>query len=352
MFLRKILSLFFFFLFFCVHAQNQQSFTVYLIGDAGEDTASGKALLMLEKELKNSPESAVIFLGDNAYPSGFSKKSPDSKLRLESQLRILTSYKGQAYFIPGNHDWDAQKRNGLKKIKEQQVYVDDYLKKNSVIANKDLGAFYPLEGLPGPSTVMLNDSLRLIMIDTQWFLHFHKKNKTGTKKKTAEVFYKRLDSLLTFSESHGEQVLMAAHHPVFTNGNHCSNRQPWRFLTSYTPFKIIGWCGVDRFLSQDITSLRYSRMRKRMLDCMEKHSNIIYAAGHDHNVQFHRYGNNKFIVSGNGSKVSRLKKKAHFEAYFQDDSATGFVKIEYFKGKIIRTSIYRAGQEIKILEGY
>lgn len=350
--MRKILTLFFFFLFFCAHAQKESSFTVYLIGDAGEDTASGKALLMLEKELKENPESAVIFLGDNVYPSGFSKKSVNSKLHLESQLKVLNKYKGQAYFIPGNHDWDAQKRNGLKKIKEQQVYVDEYLKKNSVIANKDLKAFYPSEGLPGPSTVMLNDSLRLIMIDTQWFLHFHKKNKKGTKKKTAETFYSDLDSLLTYSASHGENVLIAAHHPVFTNGNHCSNRQPWRFLTSYTPFKIIGWCGVDRFLSQDITSLRYSRMRKRMLDCLGKHKNIIYASGHDHNVQFHRQGSNKYIVSGNGSKVSRLKKKAHFEAYFQDDSAIGFVKLEYFPDKTTRMSVYRVGQEVKVLQGY
>jgi len=350
--MRNLLILFFLFVFFCVHAQKQSSFTVYLIGDAGEDTTSGKALLMLENELKNNPESAVIFLGDNVYPSGFSKKNANSKLRLESQLRILNNYKGQAYFIPGNHDWDAQKRKGLKKIKEQQVYVDDYLKKNSRISNKDLGAFYPAEGLPGPSTVMLNDSLRLIMIDTQWFLHFHKKNKKGTKKKTAADFYKNLDSLLNYSELHGEKILITAHHPVFTNGNHCSNRQPWRFLTSYTPFKIIGWCGVDRFLSQDITSLRYSRMRKRMLDCLDKHSNIIYASGHDHNVQFHRQGTNKFIVSGNGSKVSRLKKKAHFESYFQDDSATGFVKIEYFPGNTTRTTIYRTGQEMKVLEGY
>jgi hypothetical protein len=349
--MRKILILFFLSLSFCVHGQKKNAFSVYLIGDAGEDTASGKALLMLERELKEDPESAVIFLGDNVYPSGFSKKSPNSRLRIEAQLKILKDYKGQVYFIPGNHDWDAQKRNGLKKIKEQQVYVDEYLKKNSGIANKDAGAFYPAEGLPGPSTVMLDDSLRLIMIDTQWFLHFHKKNKTGTKKKTAEMFYKNLDSLLNYSASHGEKVLIAAHHPVFTNGNHCSNRQPWRFLTSYTPFKIIGWCGVDRFFSQDITSVRYNRMRKKMLECLGKYSNITYASGHDHNVQFHRYGTNKFIVSGNGSKVSRLKKKKHFEAYFQDDSATGFVKVEYFRNKIT-TSIYRTGQEIKVLQGY
>jgi hypothetical protein len=93
-------------------------------------------------------------------------------------------------------------------------------------------------------------------------------------------------------------------------------------------------------------------MRKKMLECLGKYSNITYASGHDHNVQFHRYGTNKFIVSGNGSKVSHLKKKKHFEAYFQDDSAIGFVKMEYLPNKEIRTSIYRAGKEVKVLEGY
>jgi hypothetical protein len=346
--MKSLLNIFLFFSI-AVQAQNEKSFSVYLIGDAGEHTTSGKALLILKEQLLNDPNSAVVFLGDNVYPSGFSVNDQASKFRLESQLEILKGYRGSAYFIPGNHDWDEQRRKGLKKVKEQQVYVNDYLKSKSAIRNKD-NAFYPADGLPGPETVMLTEKLRLIMIDTQWFLHFHKKNKIGSKKNTRVVFYKKLDSLLAYSSSKGEQVLISAHHPIFTNGSHSRRLQPWRFLVNCTPFKIFGVCGLDRLFSQDINQPGYRRMRKKLQESLGRYNNIIYASGHDHNVQFFKEQERRYIVSGNGSKTSRLKKQ-RFEAVYQDDSSTGFVKLEFDEDKI-KTSIYRVDKEVKVLEGY
>ena len=102
------LSFCFSFCFLFSEASAQEGFSVYLIGDAGEDSIPGKALLMLKTQLENDPQSAVVFLGDNVYPSGLKKNNPASVKHLESQLQILKEYKGQAFFIPGNHDWDAQ----------------------------------------------------------------------------------------------------------------------------------------------------------------------------------------------------------------------------------------------------
>jgi predicted phosphodiesterase len=341
-------------LFFCLSlsAQKDASFSIYLVGDAGEDTIAGKALLILQEQLESDPNSAVVFLGDNVYPSGFSLKDHSSKLRLESQLKILKNYKGQVYFIPGNHDWDAQRRKGHVKIKEQQVYVNEYLRKNSNVLNKEQGCFFPKDALPGPETVMLNDSLRLIMIDTQWFLHFHKKNKTGSTKQTTTTFYERMDSLLAYSVSEGQQVIVAGHHPMLTNGEHSRKMQPWRFLVNYTPFRIFGLFGLDRLFSQDISQAPYKRMRKRMMASFDKYNNIVYVAGHEHNVQCFNSGKVHYIVSGNGSKSSHLKSKKLFDSFFQDDSSTGFVKLEYFTDKRVITSIYRVTEEVKVLEGY
>lgn len=348
--MKKFLFILFLFPVFPLASQTGNSFQVYLIGDAGEETTSGGALLMLQEQLLADPNSAVVFLGDNVYPAGFSYKDAGSKLHLESQLSILKNYKGQAYFIPGNHDWDKQRRNGLKKIKEQQMYVDEYLKKNSSLANRNERVFLPAGGLPGPASVMLNEQIRLITIDTQWFLHFHKKNKTGTKKETIAAFYKQLDSLLSYSESKEQQVLIAAHHPMFTNGEHSRKLQPWRFFVNCTPFKVFGFCGLDRLFSQDLYQPGYRKMRKRMLQCLSAHSNIIYASGHDHNVQYFKKENGAYIVSGNGSKTSHLRKKKRFDSLFQDDSSTGFVKLEYAPDKKIKTVIYRVGTDQKVLE--
>jgi predicted phosphodiesterase len=332
-------------------SQENASFSVYLAGDAGEDTVSGKALLLLKDELLRDPASAVVFLGDNVYPSGFSFNNAASTLHLESQLNILRSYRGQAYFIPGNHDWDAQRRNGLRKIGEQQVFVNDFMEKNSLASNAGSGCFFPAGGLPGPSSVMLNEKLRLIMIDTQWFLQLYKKNKTGTKKQTRELFYQRLDSLLQYSAANGQQVIVTAHHPMFTNGEHSRKLQPLRFLVNYTPLKIFGFLGLNRLLSQDLSQPRYRKMRKRMLASFNKYDNIVYASGHDHNVQYFREGKINYVVSGNGSKLTKLKKKKRFDPLFEDDSKTGFVKLQYGADRQVKIMVYRVGEDVKVLNG-
>ena len=138
----------FLFLFISVSAFSQEpdQHAVYLIGDAGEDTVPGKALLQLKEQLIAHPNSSVIFLGDNVYPSGLKKNSKESVLHLESQLQILKEFKGQVYFIPGNHDWEAQKRNGLSILKDQEEYVEKYLKKTTIL-NKDKATFLPKDEL-------------------------------------------------------------------------------------------------------------------------------------------------------------------------------------------------------------
>jgi calcineurin-like phosphoesterase family protein len=346
-----LLKIFFLLIAFSAAAQENKSFSVYLIGDAGEDTVPGKALLMLKDQLLSNPNSAVIFLGDNVYPAGLNGNHI-SILHLESQLQILKNYSGQAFFIPGNHDWHAEGPKGLKTLKNEQEYVELYLKNNSSATNKNEATFLPKNGLPGPETVMLTDKVRIIFIDTQWFLHFYKKNKVGTKAHTKELFYFHLDSLLSYAKQNKEQVIITAHHPMFTNGEHSRNAQPARFLINYTPFKILGWLGLDRVLSQDLKAPHYKKMRTKMLQSIDKYDNIIYASGHDHNLQFFNQGTNHYVVSGCGSKLSPLQKKKKFDSLFQDDTKTGFVKIEYQLDGSHSTIIYRVGEKEKLLVGF
>ncbi len=346
--------LFFSFIFFSlsVFAQSKTDYSVYLIGDAGEDTVSGKALLMLKEELLNNSNSAIIFLGDNVYPAGLKANDRKSASHLESQLSILKEYKGQAYFIPGNHDWAAQTRLGLNRIQIQKEYVNEYLKMKSTVANKNESTFLPVNGLPGPASVMLNNDLMIIMIDTQWFLHRNKKGKIGSKKNTEKLFYSHLDSLLNVAKRNNQQVIIAAHHPIFTNGQHSRSRQPFRFLINKTPFFILGFAGMYRLYFQDISQPKYKKMRERMLTIFNKYDNIIYASGHDHNLQCIKGNENRYIVSGSGSKLSPLNKRKRFDSVFEDDKQTGFVKIIYKRDGTHTTIVYRVGEEPKVINGF
>ncbi len=93
-------------------------------------------------------------------------------------------------------------------------------------------------------------------------------------------------------------------------------------------------------------------MRKQMLNILNKYDNIVFASGHDHNLQCFKEGSNRYLVSGSGSKRSHLKKRKRFDSVFQDDKTTGFVKLEYSDGKYKSTTIYRVGEKEKVLEGY
>lgn len=349
--MKHLLKYIFLLFFFQSFAQDALHHKVYLIGDAGEDTISGKALLMLKQELLANPNSSVVFLGDNVYPSGFHKNDRNSVLRLESQLSILKDYKGNAFVIPGNHDWDEQRRNGVFIVNYQQAYVEEYLKQTSV-KNKDTITFSPGTGLPGPETILLSSGLRLIIIDTQWFLHFYKKEYVGSVKQTKNKFYKDLDSLLLNAKKNNEQVVIAAHHPLYTNGQHGKRKQPFRFLINCTPFQIFGLLGINRLYSQDISNPRYKKMRKEFIVAINKYDNIIYASGHDHNLQCFKENGTRYVVSGSGSKRSHLKKRKRFDSVFQDDKTTGFIMLEYSEGKYKSTTIYRVGEKDKVLEGY
>ncbi len=340
------------FVSFSLFAQESSDYSVYLIGDAGEDTIPGKALLMLKEELLKNPNSAVVFLGDNVYPAGLKPNDKGSESHLESQLSILKEYQGQVYFIPGNHDWAAQTMGGLKRVKYQEHFVSDYLKKKSICSNRNKNTFLPSNGLPGPTSVMLNKNLRLITIDTQWFLHRFKKTKNGSKKNTERLFYIKLDSILKVAKQNQEQVLITAHHPMYTNGQHSRSRQPFRFLINKTPFFIFGLAGMYNLYFQDISQPTYKKMRNRMLTVFNQYNNIIYASGHDHNLQFIMGNENRYIVSGCGSKLSRLNKKKKFDAVFEDDKKIGFAKLIYEPDGSHHTIIFRVDEAQKELEGF
>ena len=115
----------------------------YLVGDAGNASANESTLplLSLQKRLQDAPKnSSVIFLGDNVYQHGIPKKDSEgyelAKHRLQTQIESVNGFKGQAIFIPGNHDYHS---NGIKGLKRQEKLIEDALGK---------GSFLPENGCP------------------------------------------------------------------------------------------------------------------------------------------------------------------------------------------------------------
>ncbi len=318
---------------FPIHFYAQHTF--YFIGDAGKDTIQNNALKTLNKELMLDSLSSIIFLGDNIYYQGLelnekSKKFRVSEKKIHSQLQCLDGFKGNAFFIPGNHDWRAGKIRGKQAVLKQSRYVENYLNSTNV-RNKNQVNFLPTNACPGPESVLIDSNVRLIFLDLQWFLQqsiFHSVGKEDglTKKNMIRNFYRKIDSILIHSKQNNELVFICAHHPLFSNGKHGQKKTVVRLLGTYTPLYFLGG---HRYFSQDLYFPRYKKVKSELLSIFSKYENLIYISGHDHNAQYFTIQNNHYFVSGNGSKKSAFGKH-HFKAIYQNDTTLGYLKIQVF----------------------
>jgi hypothetical protein len=84
---------------------------------------------------------------------------------------------------------------------------------------------------------------------------------------------------------------------------------------------------------EDIAHPRYRHLRKRLIEIFKKYPGIIYASGHEHNLQHISKDHNHFIVSGAGSKLKYvlqtgknlkfgMKAKGFFKLRFENDITT------------------------------
>ena len=69
----------------------------------------------------------------------------------------------QGILVPGNHDWDRQGRDGWNAIRRQDSLVRQF--------GGDDVRLLPHGGCPGPEVVDLGEHVRLIALDSEWWIH-------------------------------------------------------------------------------------------------------------------------------------------------------------------------------------
>ncbi len=273
-------------------------YTIFLIGDAGapgRDTTEANFRILQQALLDAGERSAVVFLGDNIYPSGLppitSLDRQDAERRIDAQLAMVEEYEGRVAFVPGNHDWGGLGLGGDRNaVLRQEIYVESRLDRGNT--------FVPDRGYPGPVTIPLGDDAMLVAIDTQWWLEDNKVfGNTGTYQLESEgEFLLELDDVLwQHSDKH---LVVVAHHPVFTNGEHGGHFKGLRSLFTGELFS-------RRYLGtpQDLSNLKYRHLREGLLSVFQHHRDLIYAAGHDHSLQYFHHNDQHYVVSGSGSKL-------------------------------------------------
>lgn len=316
-------------------------YTVFLIGDAGGhvENESAPTLRMLQTHLQAADSnSAVVFLGDNIYCCGLppldSPRWVTAERRLRAQLEILQDYKGRVVFVPGNHDWNSSKPGGLARVRRQERYVEGFLDRGNT--------FLPDDGYPGPVEVKLADNLYLIAIDTEWWMTEQRKPYGYSGDYQLEQdgdFLLALDDMIRQRDD--QNVVMVAHHPMYTNGEHGGYFSPKVHLfpltelvdNAYVPLPVIGSI-FTLFMRQqggrqDANHFRMRALRRALSNMLAEHEgSFVYASGHEHSLQYFEKETNHFIVSGAGARPSFVARGRGATFTY---SERGFSALKYYE---------------------
>ncbi|NOR28378.1 MAG: phosphoesterase [Lutibacter sp.] len=293
-------------------AQNYEiEHTFYLIGDAGNANMNESLthFSLLKNELSSAKENTtILFLGDNIYEKGMPKKNhPERALaehRLNAQIDLISNFKGQPIFIPGNHDYYS---NGIKGLERQANYIKEKL--------NDKNAFLPNNGCPLKKVEISNDIV-LIIVDSQWYLENWDENPTmndNCEIKTREHFFQEFESLIKKNAT--KTTLIAIHHPMFSNGSHggqFSFKKQFHPANNKIPLPLLGTLAnllrkTSGISPQDMLNPFYLELKKRLVTISQKSEKAIFVSGHEHNLQYIIKDKKPQIVSGSGSKTSAVR---------------------------------------------
>lgn len=317
-----------------------------LVGDAGKPQTPGetnrteivdpvlKALAQKAAELPSN--TTIVFLGDNIYEEGMVKEDERSRGFLNAQLYVLQKSGARGIFVPGNHDWKSGKKGGREALARQEAYID-----------RDWPAyadFLPESGCPGPTKIDL-DGVRIVIIDTQWWLHniddkpllecfpgfdvVDKIDRDSLFKVASSLF---ADSLRVLANGSGDnEVVVVAHHPISSNGPHGGFLE-WKDYLLPLPLIIpVGRKLLKIGSGQDLSGGQYKRLISLFQEVLGSGQRpLLYASGHDHSLQV-MDGNlaaDYLLVSGAGS-IPKITPVTDDESTVFALSRPGFMSVDF-----------------------
>ena len=327
-----------------------------LIGDAGAPDPKGEAVLQaLSAAAGQDPaRTIVVFLGDNVYPRGLpapgSSARAEAERRLSAQLDAVRITGLRAIFVPGNHDWASEGADGWNAVRRAGLFVREH---------GPAGASQrPEDGCPGPDVVDLGTRVRLLLLDTQWFLHEHDKPVDPTSACVIDSPEEVVVALAAAIQSAGErELVVAAHHPLASGGPHggrYSLRQHVFPLTDLRPWLWIPLPGIGSSYPvarkagaspQDLSSEANTRMRVTLQRAFAGRPPLAWVAGHEHNLQVIATGNPRYVLVSGAGMYGHTSRAYRIEGsrFFSDDA--GFMRLSFPTSGLPRLQVLGVGSD-------
>jgi hypothetical protein len=318
---------------------------VFLVGDGGKAIFETSPIMVrLQQDVErwsaalSRPEAvSVVYLGDNAYDTGIhdvgNPLRPVDSLHLRSQVEVLAGpnakrFASRGFFTAGNHDWgNLYGIAGVARIKNQQDMLEGFAKEGIRVG------LYPKAGSPGPDVVDFGRDVRFVFLDTHWWLqadHLDLLRDT--------VFFS-VNQIL--QQSRDRSLVFVSHHPFASGGSHGGPVPIWR------GFGILWLLKKTGSLVQDLNSPVYRELQGGLENLFEEIQRpLIYAGGHDHNLQvieLDRPNRPQWtLVSGSASKTSDLGPT---EGLRYGADLPGFMSLVFRTDGAIELHVYAAPVE-------
>ena len=321
-----------------------------LIGDAGYGGArQDSSLALLRRVARVAPSvTTVIFLEDNIYPAGLPAHADSDSARgvaqLDAQWKALPHRTRDAgpygTFIQGNHDWGNAQSDGQQRAIRQYDHLN-----RQPFGSPNYPRIVPRGGCPGPEKLDLpfGSDIRVIAVDTQWWLHspdWLERNRCFSvtdEEDYEEEFLRRFDEFLRTAGD--RDIVVVGHHPLQSHGPHGGYE-----LAAPIIGPIYNWLRRRYASDQDLTGRRNKRMTEKLSAVMEPYKPLVYASGHEHNLQVLNGGGTAeyLLVSGSGSKLSNVTKGD--DTYFAH-AHTGLMIVDFISERRIALRVYEAGAD-------
>ena len=330
-------------------------YRLLLLGDGGIPKPEEPVLKTLSEWAgKNAAKTSIVFLGDNMYPEGMTEsRKHEASQRLVPQLSVVKDAGVHGLFIPGNHDWASGKAEGYSAVLAQEKFINDAL-------GGELN-FLPSGGSPGPVVLELPKAdpvVRLIVLDTQWWLHQHEKPEKSPETVIAELIA-FLDTELP--------VIVIGHHPLQSYGPH-GGFYNWKdHLFAARVIKKWLWIPTPIFgsaypytrqhlykLDQDIGSARNKNMVAQLKRAFSKRKSppqgtplLIYASGHEHSLQVLKGEIADYLLVSGAAASRKVTEVSSGDDTLFAHQHTGFMAVDFFDdGKILLRVVEPEGRGV------
>jgi hypothetical protein len=330
----------------------ERSLSVFLIGDAGKPEPAGDIVLQaLAIEAAAAPRgSAIVFLGDNIYPHGLpapeDPERAEMERRLDAQIEVARRSGLRTVFAPGNHDWDRMGADGWNSVRRAEGFIRE--------RGQGLASQLPADGCPGPEVVDLGATVRLILLDTQWWLHppdLPKPRDPGSScsSDSESEVAQRLAAVL--AESTGRPVIVAGHHPLATAGEHggrfpvTTHLFPFRALKKWLWIPLPGLGSIypiaraNGITSQDLSGAANERMRAALGRAMAAHPPLLFAAGHEHTLQLFRGPFARFSAVSGAGMNNHEGAVGWRDSTLYASSGPGYMRVDISSGGRVRLAV-------------